>query len=174
MAANVTLTWIRRNELPVGTRAHVCWNGSIDAYGEGRPTAGAVSQASPLTPQSFEVWAAGKAGFAGEPFGMGVFGLPGNYGSGFGFGEGLLGEGPFGEHVDAASWSTSELLPTLRDGLYKFAVLMEDELGTDQVEPLAEAEVLVAGTPRPPRDPRLVSFAAGVLTVGWTHSPDLR
>jgi len=81
--------------------------------------------------------------------------------------------GEHGLYGDLIEWSTAAVLPSLRDGSYRFAVRFEDELGNPQSDPLQVVTVEVAGEPRPPTELRMIGFADGQLSLGWSHSPDL-
>jgi hypothetical protein len=177
LAAHATLRFVRLNAWPAGVRFRVLWNGTRDAAtGEGKPNANpaaAVDEASPLTPSPIEIWPRGKAGHGMGPHGRGLHGRGANWHPGYGYGKGLHGKGEHGLYCDYVEWTTAGVLPTLRDGVYKFAVRLEDEYGTVQTESLVEVSITIKGVPRAPRNVRRVSFASGQLTVAWDHSLDL-
>ena len=67
------------------------------------------------------------------------------------------------------------MLPALRDGAYKFAIRLQDALGTVQADALQEETITVEGAPRPPRSLTFIQWDAddGELDLSWSHSPDL-
>jgi hypothetical protein len=176
VAAHVKLRFVRLNRWAAGVRYVVLWNGQLDAGGDGKPNANpaaAVDEVNPLTAQPIECWPVGKAGYGMGPHAKGLHGHAANWHPGYGHGKGVHGRGEYGLYNDYLEWSTAGVLPTLRDGTYRFAIRLEDQHGTVQSDALQEVAIEVRGTPRPPRNLRMVSYAAGNLTVAWEHSLDL-
>jgi len=177
MAAHVRLRLLRLNTWPDGMRARVLWNGQLDAEnGDGKPAdnpADPVDTDNPLTPEPVEIWPVGKAGDGYERDGAGIDGFPQNAWPGYGDGEGIDGEGEDGVYNDYLTWTTAIVLPTLRDGIYKFAVRFEDALGTVQTDSLIEATITLGGVPRPPIELASDGYSGGNLDLSWIHSPDL-
>lgn len=179
MAAHVRISFVRLNSWPAGVRYHVLWNGQVAANGDGMPgddPDAPVDGDNPLTPDLIEIWPTGKAGIGDEPVADGVCGDPANYGPGVGAGEGAAGDGEAGLHGNLVTWTTQSVLPTLRDGTYRFAIALFDAFGNEMSGGVQEVAVVVAGVPRPPTNFSLVEWDSddGRLVVSWNHSPDLQ
>lgn len=131
------------------------------------PAGGPVDYAAPLAAERLMAWPAGQ-GFRG--FGRGRFGR-GRFGrgeGGFGFGGGRFGRGRFG----AGSERLRILSPPLRDGAYRIGVAAYGPAGHRAETGHAEADVAIAGVPRPPTDLRIGTYAGGALGFSFAPSPD--
>ncbi len=130
-----------------------------------------VDYSSPLISTPSALWSTvgQKAGFGFGRFGYGSFGWGQGFLFGGGFGAGRFGYGEFGYYNQLESFQVPE---PMRDGVHSFAVKLFDSCGNSS--PTAgEGQILIIGTPKRPRNLKLVAFASGRPTVQWLASGDL-
>lgn len=168
-----TVRFVREQLVEPGTRVWLYWNGSRAPNGDGVPGGeAAISYAAAIHPSAagLPLHLRGHTHLFGGRFGSGGFGEPAALlEEAAGFGTGPFGLGPLG--IGAGWWTWKFPFP-LRDGDYRLAVKLGDELGNIQADEAAATMVLrVLARPRPPSRLAL-SFDGDALTASWEHSPE--
>lgn len=138
----VRLDILRSQNLPVGTRANVYFDGG----------GGQIDYSRPLNASPIPIWPCvqDKAGFGMAQFGISDFGY--DSAASIGFGKGSFGSGQFGVDADTIKW-TSSPLPL---GRYRFGVKI---LNAHGIESTASETDLIAVVP-PPRPAAALRIAA--------------
>ncbi len=174
MAAHVTLTCAKSNAVPDGARWQLRWNGTLADNGDGMQPAEPLSPPYPVLAGPFPLWSFGKAGVGNEPCGEGYCGIHENYGPSRGCGLGPCGVGDCGLNTDVVTFSTAEVLPALRDGDYTFWIEYLGPL-SEPSDSMAQVNVTVIGTPRPPSRLTYTGWDAeqGTIGLAWDASPDV-
>jgi len=152
--------WLQRQSVPLG--------GWYNVYGDGG-AGGGIDYGSPVNPRPLAAWpdGEGKRGWGLGPWGEGPWGQ-GQGGVGWGYGP--WGLGPWGYGIATVSLVT----PLLTDGTYTFAAVPLDPAGNADTPASETAEVLLAGTPKPPGVPTATAYddETDTLTLSWQLSPD--
>ncbi|UCF43861.1 MAG: hypothetical protein JSV99_02750 [Planctomycetota bacterium] len=125
---------LRSQKVPIGA--------TVQLYSDGG--SGEIDYNSPLNDSPVRVWPAwqDKTGFGMARFGTSDFGFDGS--AAVGFGKGVFGRGEFGFDADVLEWTS----PLLETGIYKFAVKVTDEGGSESgVSETGQLTVIPAARP---------------------------
>lgn len=130
----VRISFLRSQNLPIDSAAQIYFdNGS-----------GEIDYDNPLTEAPIRIWPVrqDKAGFGMSRFGFSDFGYDGA--AAVGFGKGSFGYGQLGLDADTFEWVS----PTMKAGVYKFAVKVVDKLGNvSSVSETGEITAIPAAKP---------------------------
>jgi hypothetical protein len=139
----VEISFLRGQNLPVGSAAQVYFNGG----------SGEIDYGNPINHSPVRIWPArqDKSGLGMSRFGLGDFGY--DSAAAVGFGKGNFGRGQFGLDADTIKWVSR----FLEKGVYKFAVKVADEAGNESIGD-ETGEVMVSPAPRPAVDVDVFSF----------------
>ncbi|UCC22981.1 MAG: hypothetical protein JSW23_02620 [Planctomycetota bacterium] len=139
----VEISMLRDQNLSIGATAQIFSDGG----------SGEIDHNSPLNHSPVKVWPdwKDKAGFGMSRFGTGDFGFDGS--AAVGFGKGIFGRGQFGFDADVLEWTSSPL----ETGIYKFAVKVTDEAGSESVAS-ETGQLTVITAARPAEGMSIASF----------------
>jgi len=135
-SGRVRVVMLRSQSLPLDS--------ALQIYSDGGT--GTIDYEQPLNESPIRIWnaQAEKAGFGMSCFGRSDFGYDGA--AAVGFGKGIFGNATFGFDADTIEW----ISPLLSDGVYKFAVVVEDVWGNQSVV-VESDEMTVTRAARPAR-----------------------
>lgn len=165
-----TLRWLRSHDVEPGAQVVICWNGTRAPNGDGVPGGeNAIDYETPLA-GPMQMWRGGHrhmygGGWPGSEFPF--FGAGSN--QELGFCRGPFGAGPFGVGTTYMTWQFN--FP-LRDGDYRFTILLADALGNKMSSLLGLILAFrVEALPRPPIG-LSVKAASGFLRADFRPSPE--
>lgn len=133
-SGRVRISMLRSQDLSPGATVQIFFDNGT----------GQIDYEHPLTNSPVELWPAwqDKAGFGMSRFGLSDFGY--DSAAAVGFGRGSFGNGRFGLDEDTIEW----ISPPLEAGIYKFAVVVFDEKGSQSsVSETAPVTVTPAAEP---------------------------
>jgi hypothetical protein len=139
----VQITMLRSQNLPIGSTAQIYFNAGT----------GEIDYDTPLNNSPVRIWPTwlDKAGFGMSCFGRSDFGYDSS--AAVGFGRGSFSQVRFGFDADAFDWTG----PQLQAGVYKFAVIITDELG-NKSEPIETGPITITPLPKPAEQLDISSF----------------
>lgn len=166
-----TIKVARSIETEYGARIALYWNGQKFANGDGYAIEDAEIDYTWRIAGPARLWPRGEDGFGTGGFALGGFGESADSDPASGFGAGGFGLGGFGLSGSFFTWR-----PTfdLRNGVYRFAARLIDEVGNEQATDIGEVEVEVLAAPRPVSKAWLESYSEPNLTIAWRPSRDFQ
>ncbi len=165
-----TLRLLRSHDVEPGTQVLILWNGTRAPNGDGVPGGdSAIDYDNPIA-GPMQMWRGGHqhwlgGDFPGDEFPF--FGAGSNYE--LGFCDGPFCAGPFGVGTDYMTW---QFPFPLRDGDYRFKMLLADALGNRMSSQLGLLLAFrVEAIPRPPSG-LSVKAVSGFLRADFEPSPE--
>ncbi len=143
LSGRVKITMLRGQNLPIGATAQIYFDGG----------SGEIDYDNPLNDLPIRIWPAwqDKSGLGMSSFGKSDFGYDSS--AAVGFGRGSFGQCQFGLDADTFDW----ISPQLQAGVYKFAVIITDEVG-NQSGAIETEPITVTPLPKPAEQISISSF----------------
>jgi len=143
LTGRVQITMLRSQNLSIGSTAQIYFDAGT----------GEIDYDNPLNDSPIRIWPAWqyKAGFGMSCFGRSDLGYDSSAAAGFGRGD--FGQVWFGFDADTFDWTG----PQLPAGVYRFAVIITDELG-NKSEPIETGPITITPLPKPAENLGISSF----------------